>query len=94
MSDSRFRFAQKLVDILVCIKMSRLNVLFPPFSSGIRLNQLHKVKLPPKSSISKFNMTNLIMLLKDLPKSCEVEVLIILQEDEAEVELAEGQLQV
>lgn len=35
-----------------------------------------------------------IVLLEDLSEACEIEVLIVLQEDEAEVELAEGQLEV
>lgn len=34
------------------------------------------------------------MLLEDLSEAGEVEVLVVLQEDEAEVELTEGQLQV
>lgn len=34
------------------------------------------------------------MFLEDFPEACEVQVLVVLEEDEAEVELAEGQLQV
>lgn len=36
----------------------------------------------------------LIMFFEDFPEPCEVEVLVVLEENEAEVKLAEGQLQV
>ena len=38
--------------------------------------------------------TNLIMFLQDLPESGEVESLVVLEQDEPEVELTEGQLEV
>lgn len=34
------------------------------------------------------------MFLEDFPEACEVQVLVVLEEDETEVELTEGQLQV
>lgn len=34
------------------------------------------------------------MFFEDFPEPCEVEVLVVLEENEAEVKLAEGQLQV
>lgn len=34
------------------------------------------------------------MLFEDFPEACKIEVLVILEKDEAEVELREGQLEV
>lgn len=34
------------------------------------------------------------MLFEDFPKPCKIQILIVLQQDETEVELAEGQLKV
>ncbi len=57
----------------------------------MEVSALHIVLAPAAARIV---LHQLIVLLEDLAEAGEVEILIVLEEDEAEVELGEGQLQV
>jgi hypothetical protein len=57
----------------------------------VKVSALHIVLAPAAARIV---LHQLVVLLEDLAEAGEVEILIVLEEDEAEVELGEGQLQV
>ena len=59
--------------------------------AGVEVGTLDIVLPPPDPRLV---LHELVVLLEDLAEPGEVEILIVLQEDEAQVELGEGQLQV
>lgn len=57
----------------------------------MKVGAFHMVFPPPDPGII---LHQLVVLLQDLAEAGEVEILVVLQEDEAKVELGEGQLEI